>query len=221
MAENVVVRIRDWVEPAHPAVIRLYTDLLEIYKKIREVAQKEIDTAFHSVSRQIGYVVAATIPVTFEIGDQGAVKTVTIGADHLKGTLFERELLAPLKRVDKIASAAPGTYKVYVIWTDALKVKLRKDWIEPAHFVVPSLFDRYRVDVSRIVPPEVHEPVHWFDPGLLLSAEDAVLISVIDEVYPEIRLAERVALTREALRRKVFPEVMEPVHIPGGREILK
>ena len=221
MADQVFARIRDWVEPAHPAVIRLYTDLLDIYRRIREVAQTDIDAAFHSVSKQIGYVVAATIPVTFDVGDQGAVKGVTIGAEHLKGTLFERELMGPLRKVDKVGSAAPGKYKVYLIWTDALKVKLRKDWIEPAHFVVPSLFDRYRVEASRVVPPEVHEPVHWFDPGLLLSTEDAVLISVIDEVFPEIRLAERVALTREALRRKVFPEVMEPVHIPGGKELLK
>jgi hypothetical protein len=103
------VRIRDWVEPAHPSIVRLYGDLLDIYKRIREVAQRDIDAAFHSVSRQIGYVVAATIPVSFEIGEQGVVKNIAIGADHLKGTLFEKELLAPLKKVDKIASAAAGS----------------------------------------------------------------------------------------------------------------
>jgi hypothetical protein len=59
-----------------------------------------------------------------------------------------------------------------------------------------------------------HEP-HWFDPGLLLSAQDAITISVIDEVYPEIRLADRVAVTRESLRRRVFPEVQEPAHFQG------
>lgn len=212
MDERVFARLRDWVEPAHPAVIRLYGDLLDIYRRIREVAQREIDAAFHDISRQIGYVVAATIPVTLEVGEGGAVKSIAIGADHLRGTLFERELLGPLKKLDKVGAAAPGSYKIYLIWTDALKIKLRKDWIEPAHFMMPSMFDRYRVDPARWVGPEVHEPAHWFDPGLLLSAEDAILISVIDDAYPEIRLAERVAITRETLRRKVFPEVIEPAH---------
>jgi len=212
MDERVFARLRDFVEPAHPGVVRLYDDLLDIYRRIREVAQKDIDAAFHNVSRQIGYVVTATIPVTFEIAEQGAVKSLLIGAEHLKGTLFEKAILDPLRRIDRVPKASPGNYKVYVIWSDALKVKLRKDWIEPAHFVIPSIFDRYRVDVARWVPPEVHEPAHWFDPGLMLSVEDALLISVVDEVYPELRLAERVAMTREALRRKVFPEVMEPAH---------
>jgi len=47
-----------------------------------------------------------------------------------------------------------------------------------------------------------------------------VLISVIDEVYPELRLAERISLTRQTLRR-VHPEVMEPAHFRGslGAEI--
>lgn len=215
MDDRVFARLRDFVEPAHPSVVRLYDDLLDIYRQVREVAQKDIDAAFDEVSRQIGYVVTATLPVTLELADQGVVKGVALGADHLKGTLFERGMLPVLKKIKKVPNASPGTYKIYILWSDALKLKLRRDWVEPAHFVVPSIFDRIRVDVSRIVPPEVHEPAHWFDPGLLLSAQDAITISVIDEVYPEIRLADRVAVTRESLRRRVFPEVQEPAHFQG------
>lgn len=222
MDDKVFARLRDFVEPAHPAVVRLYDDLLDIYRRIREVAQKDIDSGFHRAARQIGYVVTATIPVTLEIGEAGAVKSLSIGADHLKDTIFEKELMEPLRRLQQVPKASPGTYKLYLVWTDALKLKLRKDWIEPAHVTIPSIFERFRMDVSKVVPPEVHEPAHWFDPGLMLSVQDTVLISVIDEVYPELRLADRVAVTREALRRKVFPDVMEPVHFrkalePGGQ----
>ncbi len=212
MDDRVFARLRDFVEPAHPAVIRLYDDLLDIYRRIREVAQKDIDAAFNDASRQIGYVVTATLPVNLEIGNQGAIKSLALGADHLKGTLFERGMMPVLKKIEKFPDVAAGSYKIYILWTDALKIKLRRDWVEPAHFVLPSLFDRVQLDTSRFVPPEVHEPAHWFDPGLLLSPQDAITISVIDEVYPEVRLADRVAMTREALRRKVAPDVKEPAH---------
>jgi hypothetical protein len=69
MDDKVFSRLRDFVEPAHPAVVRLYDDLLDIYRRIREVAQKDIDSGFHRAARQIGYVVTATIPVTLEIGE--------------------------------------------------------------------------------------------------------------------------------------------------------
>jgi hypothetical protein len=42
--------------------------------------------------------------------------------------------------------------------------------------------------------------------------DEKVLISVIDEVYPEFRLADRIAATRQMLRQ-VQPEVMEPAHL--------
>jgi hypothetical protein len=42
------------------------------------------------------------------------------------------------------------------------------------------------------------------------------VISAIDEVYPELRLAERIANTRQALRG-VRPEVMEPAHVGTTR----
>lgn len=76
MEEKVFARIRDWVEPAHPAVVRLYDDLITIYARIREKYQSEIDTAFDRISRQIGFVVTTTVPVVLEVGDEGDRKSV-------------------------------------------------------------------------------------------------------------------------------------------------
>jgi hypothetical protein len=62
---------------------------------------------------------------------------------------------------------------------------------------------------------EWQEPAHWFDPGIAIAVEELVLIEAIDRVYPELRLVDRVAFVREALRKRVRPEVVEPVHHPG------
>jgi hypothetical protein len=43
---------------------------------------------------------------------------------------------------------------------------------------------------------------------LAIAASDRILIEAIDTVYPDLRLAERVSLTRKLVR----PEVMEPAH---------
>jgi hypothetical protein len=72
---------------------------------------------------------------------------------------------------------------------------------------------------SAVVRPEVKEPPHWFDPGVAIAIEDAVVISAIDEVYPELRLAERIAADRLAIRR-IRPEVMEPPHYLKERDLI-
>lgn len=67
------------------------------------------------------------------------------------------------------------------------------------------------------------EPVHWLDPRTALESEEAIQISVIDEIYPELRLADRVIASRQLGRQKVWPEAAEPAHVqrqvwPGVRE---
>jgi hypothetical protein len=208
-----IVRFRDWMEPAHPMITKLHDDLLAIYKLIREKYQVNIDKAFDSVSRQIGFVVATSLPVRIEIGDKGVVKQLSMGSENLKGTLFERELSAATEglKKEKLATVGPGTFNLYLVWFSALKLKLRADWMEPAHFR-KLVMDRRITATAGIKPiPEPQEPAHWFDPGALISAEDAVLISVIDEIYPELRLADTVASYRTELAR-VMPEVKEPAH---------
>jgi len=215
MNESIFQNLRDHTEPAHPGVVRLYDELIQIYRQMRE-QQKEIDAAFDRVASQIGFVVTTTLPVRIEIGEDAAVKGAELDGASLRGTLFERELgpfVARLK--DRKFSGVPaGTFRFYLIWYDALRLKLSRDWMEPAH-VLQGLLSAFLAQPVRTaaVRPEVREPAHWFDPGVAIAIEDAIVISAIDEVYPELRLSERIAADRLAIRR-VGPGVREPAHPP-------
>jgi hypothetical protein len=217
MEEEKIVSIQDWAEPAHPVIVKLRDDLVSIYKHIREKYQTEIDNAFDRASRQIGFVVTTTVPVMLEVGKEGKVKSISMGSEYLKGTLFERELSAALKPIfdDPIPFGKEGTFKLNLLWFDALKLKLRTDWMEPAHFRTGGLAERISPEIAAnfvsLKNRPMPEPAHWFDPGILIATEEAVLIEAIDEVYPELKLVDRVASTREALR-KIGPEVKEPAH---------
>jgi len=68
------------------------------------------------------------------------------------------------------------------------------------------------MEPAHPVGPEVLEPAHWFDPVFTPPIEEAIMITVIDEIYPELRLIEKIASIRERRRRPVFPEVQEPAH---------
>jgi len=210
------LRLRDWMEPAHPGIIKRYEDLLSIYQVIKDKYQKAIDNAFDSVSRKIGFVVTTTIPIMMEISEKGTVTNLVIGGDNLKGTLFEDELQKALGKIKETPiKASAGKYNLYAIWAGALKLKLKTDWMEPAHFKKPTLTTPALNAATQIsnaaVRPEVMEPAHWFDPQVVLQPEEAALISVIDEVYPELNLASRISAIREKVRI-VRPEVMEPAH---------
>ena len=214
MTESNFLRLRDWSEPAHPGVIRLYDELIQVYRAMRD-RQQQIDAAFDRVASQIGFVVTTTLPVRLEVGDGGAVKSVKFDEDALRGTLFERELahFLPDLATKPLSGVPEGAYRFYLIWYEALRLKLRRDWVEPAHVIqglLQSVLTQPAAAFSA-VRPEVKEPVHWFDPGIAMAIEDAVVISAIDEVYPELRLAERIAADRFAIRR-IRPEVKEPVH---------
>lgn len=216
MAEKHFARLRDWVEPAHPMIVQLHDDLIAIYTHLQKKYQTAIDKAFDQVSRQIGFVVTTTVPVVIEIGNKGVVKGVTMGAEHLKGTLFDKELSAALSKLkeDRLPIKSAGTYNLFMLWHEALKLKLRTDWMEPAHFRPDRLATLLHPEVVSQIRPgdEVREPAHWFDPGVLIAAEEKVLISVIDEVYADLRLGERIATVRDDLRRMILPDVMEPAH---------
>ena len=132
MAERRVVGLRDWIEPAHPGQVQLRDDLVSIYTQIREQYQDAIDDAFDAVSRQIGFVVATTIPAVLEIGADKKLAPLKMGADHLRGTLFERALSDVFLKPTPIPwKAASGTYNLYLLWYGALKLKLGTAWLEP------------------------------------------------------------------------------------------
>jgi len=208
-----MVKFRDWVEPAHPGVIKRYDDLVQIFKYLRGELQGEIDSTFDRVARQIGFVVTTTLPVTLQIDEGAKIKSIELGSANLGGTLFEREFVPIFKRlIGKPvgeAKVAAGSYKLVFIWFDALKIKLKHDWVEPAHFREIRL--EIAEELAARVRPEVQEPAHWFDGGIALAQEEEVLIAVIDEVYPELRLADRVAISRQN-SRALIPGVREPAH---------
>jgi hypothetical protein len=191
-------------DPPHEAV-RLHRDLINLMKHIREKYQENIDQAFDRVSRQIGFVVATTMPVILEVVKGGKVKRLAVGAKYLENTLFDKEIMGAIHPLmdDPIPIDGPGVYNLYVIWFEALKFKLKSDWMEPAHVLAGRLRERLPVQVAAAAAykPEVQEPAHWFDPGSLISLEERVLIDAIDEVYPELRLVERLDFYRRGMRR--------------------
>lgn len=230
MKKESFMRLRDWVEPAHPATVKRFDDLVAIYTVLRDKYQERIDKGFDRASRQIGFVVATTLPLFLEFGEKGALAQIKVGAEHLRGTLFEKELLDALKPLPEVSKVTAGIYSIYLIWFDALRLKLRMDWVEPAHFRqfiggMQSAIQEPKVmqakETQAQIRWEVREPAHWFDPGLAISVEEAMTIEAIDHVYPDLKLAERITSYRQAIRRVVMPEVKEPAHFRQMERILE
>ena len=243
MANPTISRIRDWGEPAHPAVVKLHEDLLNIYKRLKEF-QTQIDQAFDQASRQIGYIVTTTLPVQMHTEKGGKFKEFSLAGEHLKDTIFDREISPVLKKVagsSAIPTLTAGNFHFYLIWYEALKLKLRTDWMEPPHLrpgkqalakqmlrthwmepahpkthwmepahVLQEINPKLNVkDIASIIW-EAHEPAHWFDKGALIGVSEAVVIEAIDEVYPELRLVERISRYRGA-EVELNPQPLPPV----------
>jgi len=105
---------------------------------------------------------------------------------------------------------AQGNYQIYLIWRSALDLKLRTDWMEPAHIGVT--LERF---ATRRPLPYPQEPAHWFDAQSLMAPEEIVLIQAIDQVYPDLKLADRITANRSAARQ-IGPGVREPAHFRAG-----
>lgn len=204
MSETSSAHLRGGTKLVQPAVIRLYNNLVHVYRGMRE-RQKEIDAAFDRVAAQIGFVVTTTLPVRLEVDEKGIVKKAFFDGEALRGTIFEKELSGFLEGfAQKPFSGVPaGTYRFYLIWYDALNLKLRFDCCEYAHVfqgLLGSLLPQQGgLSAASLVRPEVEEPAHWFDPGIAIAIEDALVILAIDEVYSELRLAERIHAGRLAV----------------------
>jgi hypothetical protein len=141
-----------------------------------------------------------------------------MGSESLKSTLFEKALAEalnpqPLPPIAEEIRLSAGTYNVYLIWYSALKLRLRTDWMEPAHVSIGV-----EQAAARRPMPYPQEPAHWFDAGSFLPQEELVLINAIDTVYPDLRLGDRITATR-ALARQPGPGIREPAHFrPEIRE---
>lgn len=83
-----MAKFRDWVEPAHPAVVQQFDELVDIVRFLKDGFQAEIDQAFDRTARQIGYVVTTTMPVLFQIGEGGKIESVELADKNLDGTLL-------------------------------------------------------------------------------------------------------------------------------------
>jgi hypothetical protein len=135
--------------------------------------------------------------------------------------VFEREFAPVFKEMlgKQVGKVKAGDYGLQLLWFEALKLKLKTDFMEPAHFHwmepahLPSLGIRPEIieQMTMRVPPEVQEPAHWFDAGIALGKEEEVLIAAIDEVYPELKLTDRIAAGRQDTRFRV-PGIREPAH---------
>jgi len=202
-------------ELLQPTVIRLFNSLTQVYRIMRD-RQKEIDAAFDRAAAQIGFVVTSTLPVRVEVAEEGAVKGISLDGAALRGTIFEKELSGFLEGFRKVPfSGVPaGKYRFYLIWFDALNLKLRCDWCEPAHvlqgWLGSIMAQRASVTAAALVAPEVIEPAPWFDPGAVIAVEDGLVIMAIDEVYPELRLADRISAGRLAIAQFAFRGRYEP-----------
>jgi hypothetical protein len=228
MAAETIIPLRDWVEPAHPTLVQLHDDLITIYTHIRDAYQPGVDKAFDEVSRQIGYVVTTTVPIVLGIKDRTSPFELQMGSETLKGTLFEKALKVainpqPLPPRSEKFHVSANSYNMYLVWYSALKLRLRTDWMEPAHVSISA--DQALAQQLR---PGVREPAHWFDAGSFLPQEELVLIDAIDKVYPDLKLADRITASR-SLTRPIGPGVREPAHfraeirepahyLPGVRE---
>jgi hypothetical protein len=215
MADEKLAIFGHWREPAHPGVLKLHDDLVVILTLIRDKYQAVIDRAFDSTARQIGFVVTTTLPVVVDVADGGKVAGVKMGAENLRGTIFENgfaEVLRPLA-AEKLANVSAGSYKLQLIWLGALKLRLPCHWCEPAHVGLSAQLRQ--ASSAAIFDYGPVEPAQWFDPGLMVSVEEAVLIHALDEVYPQLKLVERIGQIRAAALTKVGPGVHEPAHFRG------
>jgi hypothetical protein len=211
-------------EPAHPMQLKLQEDLLSIYRQIREKFQNEIDKAFDRTASQIGYVINTAIPVTLKIEKSNAVIIIP-DEFQFKDTILEQEMKGLMDGMRKMKwgnEISAGEFKMYLFWYEALKLRLRTEWMEPVHY--RNIFQdealRYRelqqVKERTAVLPE---PAHFFNPLIPISDEELILVNVIDQVYPELQLIEKISKTRLYSRKLINPEVMEPVHIKPGAEL--
>lgn len=219
------------IEPAHSSVVKLQEDLFYIYQLIRDKLQVKIDKAFNDIARQYGFVVTTSIPITLTLDESGTVMGVVVtDGKPIQDSIILKEMnhVFDLFKKSKFPqSISTGDFNIYLFWYEALKIKLKTDWIEPAHYRVFSQFEHYKFDANTSssnkyrnlnVKPDVIEPVHWFDPKSHIEVEEAVLINVIDEIYPELQLTTKISAARSLEKVMEVPsDVKEPVHFRLGQ----
>ncbi len=219
MENKKLENMRYCVEPVHPMAVKLYSDLVTIYKFVKENYQKDIDAAFDKASQQIGFVVTTTVPVMLEVGDGGAMKSLVMGSESLKDTPFEKEITAVFdlkkKGANKIDVSA-GVYNLALFWYDAVKLRLRTDWMEPAQPVYQlqsELMGMRQSPQSAQAMSQAIRSKHWMEPVHHMPW--------MEPVHPHTPWTEPVH--HMPWMEPVHPHTpwMEPVHYPGCRPWLE
>jgi hypothetical protein len=98
-----------------------------------------------------------------------------------------------------------------------------RPWLEPAHPVFQTAEDFQKaVEATATAKTFEHtEPVQYLNRVSQIIQEKSLLVSAIDEVYPELKLAERLNKAQYAMSptlplpppRAVWPGVREPAHM--------
>ena len=219
MENKTLENMRYCVEPVHPMAVRLYSDLVTIYRFVKDNYQKDIDAAFDRASQQIGFVVTTTVPVMLEVGEGGAIKSLVMGSESLKNTPFEKEITAVFdlkkKGANKIDVSA-GVYNLALFWYDAVKLRLRTDWMEPAQPVYQlqsELMGMRQSPQSAQAMSQAMRSQHWMEPVHHMPW--------MEPVHPHTPWTEPVH--HMPWMEPVHPHTpwMEPVHYPGCRPWLE
>lgn len=173
--EKVFSAVGGWSEVAGANVVQERSDLIKIYSAVKAKCQTNIDNAFDKVSREVGYVVTTTIPVNLEL-EKGKVKRISMGAENLKGTHFEKAMIEALKPlVDDPIPVSGNAYTVILLWHPAFML------------------------TRTIVDPQVCEYAHLLKDIFMHLGERVATVkeqlqaSAIDQVYPELNFAPRLA----------------------------
>jgi hypothetical protein len=71
---------------------------------------------------------------------------------------------------EPLPTGIAGTYTLNLLWFDALKLKLRTDWMEPVHYLAGISAESIGPQVAvKSVATNIYswrEPAHWFDPRI-------------------------------------------------------
>ena len=219
MENKTLENMRYCVEPVHPMAVRLYSDLVTIYKFVKDNYQKDIDAAFDRASQQIGFVVTTTVPVMLEVGEGGAIKSLVMGSESLKNTPFEKEITAVFdlkKKGEKKINVSAGVYNLALFWYDAVKLRLRTDWMEPAQPVYQLQSELMGMRQSPQSAQAMNQAIrsqHWMEPVHHMPW--------MEPVHPHTPWTEPVH--HMPWMEPVHPHTpwMEPVHYPGCRPWLE
>lgn len=204
--------------------VKTYDYLRTLYGFFRE-RQEEIDNTFDSVSQSIGLVITTTLPIQVVLSN-GKINSISIGTSQLMNTLFEQKFSTFLQTFktlssDQLSTVPDGNYSLYLIWLDALSLRIRSDFMEPVNSRRSTSRSSSNFPSSfRSVPPVVEEPVHWIDVGLSIDLSETIQISAIDEIYPELKLADRIILARQISRISISSETSRSTNLRNIEETI-